>query len=206
MADDDGGIISEIADVAGGVVGAVTGEAKKFGQSATSQVSGSAPSKGSSSDDTSALDHLKKFGQSVTSQVTGSQPSSGTPSDKFNPFGLQLNDSGSNQPLLDNFKKFGQSVTAQATGGQQSMSDDDIKSLVKKDNDFSKKESAAVRARINRVYEEYAAKRAREKQQQEMAEKQKEEVKEVQEKEIKKEESNVAIQKTRAEIKNYGAE
>lgn len=205
MGDDDGGIVSEIADVAGDVVGAVAGEVKKLGQSATSQVSGSAPSQSVSSD-ISAVDHLKGFGQSIVSQVTGSQPTAGKSSGKFNPFGLQSSGAASDQSLFDNLKMFGQSATSQVTGSEQNISEGQLKVMAKKDNDFSEKESAAVRIKINRVYEEYAAKKAREKQQEEVVEKQKEEVKELQEKEIKKEETNAAIQKTRPEIKNYGAE
>ena len=178
MSDDDGGIVSGIADVAGDVAGAVVGELKKFGKSATSQVTGST---GPGDDLTSAAKSAVK---------NASQGPSGD----------------DNQSIFGEFKKIGQSATSQLTGGAVAVSEKDLQKMAKKDDDFSKKASSATVAKMNRIYEEYAAKRAREKQQAEMVEKQKEEMKGEQEEEIKKEETNAAIQKTRPEIKNYGAE
>ena len=169
MSDDGDGIVSDI-------VGAVAGELKKFGQSATSQVTGS-----------SGSNDLAKAAKSAAH--TSPQSSS-----------------DDSQSIFGELKKFGQSATSQVTGGTPAISEKDVKAMVKKDDAFSKKESAAVAAKINRIYEEYAAKKEREKQQVETVEKQKVQVKEEQKKEIKKEETNAAIQKTRPEIKNYGAE
>jgi len=175
MADGDG-IFSDIAEVAGDVGGAVAGELKKLGQSATSQVTGGA----------GAASNLAGAAKSAAGMKTGAD--SGGPS------------------FLDELKKFGQTATSQVTGHEPAISDKQVKAMAKSDEAFSKQESALVAAKIKQIYADYAAKRAQEEKQEEVVVKQQEEMKEEQKKEIKKEETNVAIQKTRPEIKNYGAE
>lgn len=198
MADDDGG---GIGDIFSDVVGAAGDELKKFGSSATSQVTGSKGGQASnSSDDTSVLTQFKKFGQSATSQVTGSQPSDANASP------TNSKHADYDYSLFGELKKLGQSATSQVSGHEMPISEGDMKAMAKSDEAFSKKESAAVAARIKQIYAQYAAKKSQEEKQEEMIEKQKEEVKVEQKKEVKKVETNAAIQKTRAEIKNYGAE
>lgn len=200
MFDGDGG--GGIGDIFSDIAGAAGDELKKFGQSANSQVTGSKGGQqtASSSDDTSVLSQLKKFGQAATSQVTGLQltDANSTPA--------KSKHSDYEYSLLGELKKLGQSATSQATGHEPPPSKGDVKAMAKSDDAFSKKESAVVAAKIKQIYAEYAAKKAQEGKQEEMVEKQQEEAKEEQKKEIKKEETNAAIQKTRAEIKNYGAE
>ena len=159
MADDDG-IISEIA-------GAVAGEFKKFGKSASSQITGSS--------------------NQTPQQSTNAAKTTDT----------------SAHSVLDEFKLLGKSAAAQISGHTD---DANLATLAKKDKEFSKAAEAQVKARIASLYEEYAAKKAREQQQQVLVEKQQEEVNAQQETEVKKQQTNSAIQKTRAEIKNYGAE
>lgn len=147
---------------------------------------------------------LKKFGQSVTSQVIGSGSTSAPTASKQPSAITDGDDAGSG--VVGEFKKLVQTAGSQVIGQAPTLEAGQIAKMAKKDEEFSTHEAAAIRARINQIYQEHAAKRVHEKQQMEMAEKQQEEVKEEQEKEIKKEETNTAIQKTRAEIKNYGAE
>ncbi|MDZ4209567.1 MAG: hypothetical protein U1C56_00140, partial [Candidatus Curtissbacteria bacterium] len=188
MGDDDGG---GIGDIFSDVVGAAGDELKKFGSSASSQVTGSKGGQASnSSDDTSVLTQFKKFGQSVTSQVTGSQPSDDNSS------GTKGKHSDYDYSLFGELKKFGQSATSQVSGHEPPISEGDVRAMAKSDDAFSKKESAAVAAKIKQIYAQYAAKSAHEEKQEEMVEKQKEEMKVEQKKEIKKEETNAAIQKT----------
>lgn len=141
-----------------------------------------------------AGDELKKFGSSASSQVVGSK---GT---------QQASNSTYDYSLFGELKKLGQSATSQVSGHEPPISEGDVRAMAKSDDAFSKKESAAVAAKIKQIYAQYAAKSAQEEKQEEMVGKQKEEMKEEQKKEIKKEETNAAIQKTRPEIKNYGAE
>lgn len=203
MADD--GDSGGIGDIIGDIVGAAGDELKKLGQSASSQITGSddANTKSTkSSGDQSVVGELKKFGQAVTSQVTGSEPSPNSSSAGLS--GAKIS-SGDDHSILGEFKKFGQAASAQISGHQAQQAAA-LAQMTKKDKEFSKKEYDVISAKIKRIYEEYAAKRQKEEKQGEMVEAQQEK-QQKQIKEIKKKEMPRAdIQKTRAEIKNYGAE
>lgn len=110
--------------------------------------------------------------------------------------------------IADELGKLGKSAASQISPqSQPQSSSDDITQLAEKDKEFSKKEAAVVQGRINRIYQEYAAKRAKEQKQQEMVQNQQEIQKDREIQEIKKQQTiNPAIAKSRAEIKNYGAE
>ncbi|HSX18847.1 MAG TPA: hypothetical protein VLE91_01795 [Candidatus Saccharimonadales bacterium] len=167
MSDGDGGI----GDIAGDVAGSIWGEVKKLGSSATSQVSGSAP--------TPSADDVKAAQKSQAEADSKVQDSS-------------------------EFKKLGQSILGQITGHQEP--EQNLEQMKKTDEDFSSREAAAVRAKIKAMYDQYAAKRAQLDQREAAVEKREEEVKE-EKKEVKKEQlANRAIEQTRAENKNYGAE
>ena len=191
MSDDGSG---GIGDIFSGIVDAAGGELKKFGQSASGQVTGSKGGQSAPAADAagSLAGQLKKFGQSATSQVTGSAPGGDAPkvTDK----------SKYDYSLFGELKKIGQSALGQVSGNEE------LSKMQNEDKAFSDRESEVIKARIKAVYAEHAAKSARKDQQEEMMEKQEEKQQE-QIKEVKKEElSNRAIQQTRAEIKNYGAE
>ena len=97
------------------------------------------------------------------------------------------------------------------TGSEPTFDGSQLAKMAKKDEEFSAQEAAAIRAKINRVYQEYAVKRAREQQQRQIEEQrrdqEKKEVVRLQKNE-KQEGMDVAVAqaKARAEIKNYGAE
>ena len=105
--------------------------------------------------------------------------------------------------------KVGQTAMGQVTGKTQAPSADEIANLAKKDKNFSKKGEVEVKARIKAVYQEYAAKQKKaqmkEEAQKQQAEQQQEEVAEL-ENQQKSEELNVQVERSKAEIKNYGAE
>lgn len=179
MADDSGGILSDIAETVGDVAEAAAGELKKFGQSAASQISGHA---GQAGGQPSKADIAK------AKSATGG----GSPQD---------------QSAIDEVKGFGKSVLGQITGHTEEYGD--IAKMAKADNKFSQVESEKIKAKMNQIYQEYAAKRAKERQQQEVVKKQQEEQTKKLVEQQKKEEMAVvdpAIAKTRVEIKNYGAE
>lgn len=182
MADDGdsgGGILGDIADAAGDVGGAIADEFKKLGSSATSQVTGSAPTQTSnnsqSTDDVSILDQLIGTNGKNNSKVHDSAG--------------------------DEVKKFGQSFLSQITGHEVAH-----EQLAKEDDEFSKRESDAIAAKIKQIYAQHVAKRQQQEKQEEMVEEKQEEQKKDFEQVRKKEEVRSDIQKTRAEIKNYGAE
>ena len=177
MTDDSGGILSDITETIGDVAGAAAGELKKFGQSAGSQITGG---------DTRSPQQSK-------GDIAKAQKAVGS--------------SSSDQTAVDEVKGFGKSFLGQITGHMDAVGAD-IAKMAKADNKFSKIESEKIKARINQIYAEHTAKRVREQQQKEVVENQQEEIKAAQQQQQKKEELGVnpAIAKTRAEIKNYGAE
>lgn len=179
MGDDSGGILSEIADVVADVAGEAVDELKEFGQSAASQISGHA---GQTAGQSAKADISK-----VKSAVTGS---------------------AGDQSAEDVVRGFGKSFTSQITGHTADLGQGDITKMAKADTKFSKVESEKVKAKIKQIYQEYAAKRAREQRQQVVAKQQEEQTKQLVEQQKTEEmvASNPAIAKTRAEIKNYGAE
>lgn len=180
MSDDSGRILSEITETVGDVAEAAAGELKKFGQSATSQISGHA---GQAGGQPSKADIAK------AKNATGG----GSPQDRS---------------AIEEVKGFGKSVLDQITG-HTDQTQGDIAKMAKADNKFSQVESEKIKAKINQIYQEYAAKRAKEQQQQEtLAKQQEEQTKQIVEQKKKEEmvAANPAIAKTRVEIKNYGAE
>ena len=111
--------------------------------------------------------------------------------------------------LLGEIKKIGQTATSQMTGSQsQTPTADDVAKLQKNEQEFKKDAIPEVQARIQAIYAEYAAKKKKEQmmaeQQTEAVEEQKQELNEAKKQQI--DQSNPAIAKNRAEIKNYGAE
>lgn len=178
MADDGdsggiGDVVSDIADTAGDVGGSILDELKKFGKSATSQVTGSEPAP----DNTIS----KASGAKQTSAGTGDEDHS----------------------IIGEFKKLGQAAIGQVTGHEQAAA---LLAMKKKDDAASKREYAQVSAKIKQMYQEYAAKKAREQRQEEVIKEHRDEQQKQLQEIKKKEEPRADIQKTRAEIKDYGAE
>lgn len=225
--DDSGGIISSIGDVIGEAASAVADEAKKFGSSATGQVTGSKPAAQSPSDK-SPLSGLAGFGKSLTSQITGGSADTTSPvgdlsaKEEAKNFGKSIisqitggKSPGGQKADVDMHSKYQYSITgelsklAKSATGQVSWNRD-LNDMAKADEDFSKREAEAIKVKIARLYEEHAAKRKQEeearKQQEIQIEQQKTQMK-VQTLEQKKHDFvNPAIARSRAEIKNYGAE
>lgn len=149
-------------------------------------------------------DELKKFGQSAASQITGSQPQN-VPGGTKSPAAQKPQDT-SKHSLGEELKMLGQDAISQITGHPVSSSEH-LAKLAKADEEFSQKEQEAIRARIKQIYEEYRLKHGRQKQQEKMIEAKQEEQKKAELSQVKKQEAPRAdIAKTRAEIKNYGAE
>lgn len=194
--DDSGGVLGEIGSAVASVAGAVGDELKKFGQSASSQVSGSAPSV-QTNRDTSAVDQLTGFGTSLTSQITGSSDTSGD--------NLRGKKSGKKADLsvIGELSNFAKSAASQVSEGKV------LEEMKASDAEFSEREAGVVRAKIARVYEEHAAKRKQEeevkKQQEVQVEAQKKQTEQLKKTE-QNDEVNPAVAKSRAENKNYGAE
>src|SRR3989344_5724877 len=104
--------------------------------------------------------------------------------------------------FLGELKKIGKVAVSQIIGqGQaQTPTTDDLAKLSDKDKKFSDAAQEEVRARIQAIYEEHAARRKKE---------ERGEQKEKKEELLGKQQKDMpisAIEKTRAEIKNYGAE
>lgn len=154
---------------------------------------------------------FKKVGHTVVSQVTGSPPSAGSHDDSSikEAAGKLAGANDDNNSVWGEFKKIGKSVSAQVSGDED-VGGNALSEMTKKDKDFSKTEYAAVRAKVQQIYQEYEAKKKKEeamrKQAEEVHEQQKEEMEELSEEKKKDEFVNPAIQKARAEIKNYGSE
>ena len=94
-------------------------------------------------------------------------------------------------------------------GQAQTPTTDDLAKLSDKDKKFSDAAQEEVRARIQAIYEEHAATRKKEEMIQKQQEAQIGDQKEKQEELLGKQQKDMpisAIEKTRAEIKNYGAE
>ena len=111
--------------------------------------------------------------------------------------------------LLGELKNIGQAAVSQMTGNQaQTPRADDVAKLQKNEQEFTKEAIPEVQARIKAIYEEYAAKKRKEQmvdqQQTEAVEEQRQELEEAKKNMV--DQSNPAIAKNRAEIKNYGAE
>src|SRR3990167_302615 len=153
-------------------------------------------------------DELKKFGKSAASQVTGSQAS---PQKTAQPSAGSTGGDDAASAIVGEFKKLAHTVGSQVTGSEPTFDGSQLAKMAKKDEEFYAQEAAAILAKINRVYQEYAVKRAREQQQRQIEEqrrdKEKKEVVRLQKNE-KQEGMDVAVAqaKARAEIKNYGAE
>ena len=191
---DSGGIVEEIVDTAGDVGGAIVSELAKLGKTAASQVTGSEPSldrHSLSANKQSFSTNKQSFSANRTSPKSGGakQPPVSTDSD---------------HSILSEFKKFGQTAIGQITGHGQEAN---ISAMKKKDDEASRQEYREIKSKIDQIYAQYAARRAREQKQQELIQVRQEEEQQKQLVEIKKKEVPRAdIAKTRAEIKNYGAE
>jgi len=180
----------------GEVTSGIAGEFSKLGKSVTSQITGSTPKNPA---DATAVKQVTGFGKAITGQLFGSKPES-TQKAKSIP-----------QPasFLDELKKMGRSVTAQVSGAED-LTGEQVSEMAKKDEEFSKQEADALKARIAKIYEEYRAKKKQ--MDEEIKSKLAQEEQHQKEGEVlmqKNEEvslNNPAIAKTRAEIKNYGAE
>ena len=152
---------------------------------------------------------LKQIGKSFTSQIGGANQSSVQPQA---PDSISSKSGGSKHySLLDELKKVGQTAGAQISGHTDSAGQDfDIDARKKHDEESSKAEFESIRSKVDQIYREHAQKRAAEEQ------KKKEEAMKVMEHKKQKREEiqqlkriegpNPAVAKTRAEIKNYGAE
>lgn len=117
--------------------------------------------------------------------------------------------------FVNELKKIGQTAFSQILGTHptdQIPNKDELAEMAKKDEKFSIEEQAKIQAKIRAIYEEFEAMKKKRLQEKEQVEKlQEEEVKkleELNEERVKEQELavNPAIEKTRAEIKNYGAE
>lgn len=147
---------------------------------------------------------FKKIGKTAVSQITGSKTQPLQSSQTLPSQGPQAQNKDFS--LLSEIKKAGQAVGSQITGAAPSMAD--VGKMQKKDQQFSQQEIEAVRAKVRQIYQEHVQKRAQEKQQKAMV-KQKEEQEKAREiEQIKRvaEPLSPQVAKTRAEIKNYGAE
>lgn len=176
-------IVEEAVDFAGDIAKSIGGELSKFGKSATSQIGGS-------QDQTSPSQP-----SNVKQDSTAAPASASTPGQTDEHFSL-----------MSELKNIAKVAGSQVSG--KHITNEEIAQLNKKDKEFSEAEIVALRAKINKIYQEYEAKKAQEKKQKEMevsAQEQKKLVEKQEEKKIDKE-TNPAIAKTRAEIKNYGAE
>jgi len=116
--------------------------------------------------------------------------------------------------IADEFKKLGSTILSQIIGSSDNadLKHHEIKELAKDDREFSKAARAEVTARVKAYYDEYyAMNKKKQELQDEQKEKQKEEEKkleELNEKKVSRDQLIISseIAKTRAEIKNYGAE
>lgn len=117
--------------------------------------------------------------------------------------------------IVNELKKIGQTAFSQILGTHptdQVPDKDELAALAKKDQKFSIEEQAKIHAKIRAIYEEFEARKKKKEQEKEQVEEyQEEEVKkleELNEERVKEQDLSVnpAIGKTRAEIKNYGAE
>lgn len=111
----------------------------------------------------------------------------------------------------EELKKIGKTAVSQITGKpgdqQSQVSAQDLKTMAASDKKFSKKGEAEVKAKIAQIYAEYAARRAKEQKQEQLVQERQEEQRKLEVGEIKKQEMvSPEVAKTRAEIKNYGAE
>lgn len=163
-------------------------------------------------------EELKKFGKSATSQVTGKpvSDSSGKPSKKDSSQGVSETPQAKKPENAQNsffgeLKKIGETATGQISGNEEAaVSSKQLSEMQKKDKEFSSAESEAIKQKIQRMYQDYAAKKAQEERQEQAAEAQEEQAKQQQaqvvEQKKKQDLPNRAIEQTKAEIKNYGSE
>ncbi|GEM_PF-5728265 len=168
----------------------------------------------------SAGDEFKKAGQSTISQVTGNSVGSHSTSEPHSLKSAANNlgngtansgdDASGDYSVWGEFKKLGKSASGQVSGNDDNAGADSLNAMTKKDENFSSVEYANVRAKVQQIYAEYEAKKKKQeiaqKQQGEVVEEQKKEIEEIKEERKKDDFVNSAIEKSRAEIKNYGAE
>ena len=117
--------------------------------------------------------------------------------------------------FVNELKKIGQTAFSQLLGtnpSDQIPDKDGLTEMAKKDEKFSIEEQAKIHAKIKAIYEEFEAIKRKKQQEKEAAQEVQEEetkkLEELNEERVKEQELavNPAIEKTKAEIKNYGAE
>lgn len=111
--------------------------------------------------------------------------------------------------LVGELKKVGQAAVGQILGLQgQVPSEEDLSKMKKEDKQFSQAAEAEVKAKIQAIYDECRTRRKEQKELEAKKEAEEEEVEKVAEiNQLRRtREINPAVDKTRAEIKNYGAE
>lgn len=178
-----------------GIFGVIGEELKKFGKSATAQVTGSDDA--TDSKQVNPLSALTQIGNSAASQISGGEVGtveSGSGSSK------STQDLGDHS-VLGELKKMGLGAVSQVFGA-------DLTSMQAQDEKFSQQSQEEVRAKIAAIYQEHAQSQKRklmvEEQQKEQVEQQKAEIKHEQ----KKQQMDVQVAQTKAsaENKNMGAE
>ena len=117
--------------------------------------------------------------------------------------------------FVNELKKIGKTAFSQILGtnpNDQIPGKNELAEMAKKDEKFSIEEQAKIHAKIKAVYEEFEAIKRKKQQEKEAAQEVQEEetkkLEELNEERVKEQELavNPAIEKTKAEIKNYGAE
>ena len=116
--------------------------------------------------------------------------------------------------IVDEFKKIGSAFLGQIVGASPNadLKHNEVKELAKNDKEFSEAASAEVSARVKTYYEQYYQMQKKRKEQLEQQEAIKDEeekkLEDLNEKKVSRDQLSIRgeIAKTRAEIKNYGAE
>lgn len=105
-----------------------------------------------------------------------------TPSQGLNELDLdtvsRMPTGGSGNPVADEIKRLGKTALSQMFGGSTQKgapvsSDADIKKMKEEDDQFSEKEYLELRRKIQAIYDEYSAQRAREKEEKKQEEEEK---------------------------------
>lgn len=146
---------------------------------------------------------VRKLGRSAGSHITGKSSSVADEGKRGQTF-----QSGP-LSLMGELKRFGQTATSQITG--RKLTPLELSELAKRDEELSKNDADAVRAKIQRIYHEYEEKRRKQRQVEfEQQKTQEQQVKQQAAQAAKKKQQkfvNPQIAKARAEIgKNWGAE
>ena len=127
-----------------------------------------------------------------------------------------VSESGASTSVGEEVGKIVKTIVGQVTGSTISdpvtgkVSDKDLESLKQKDYEFSKKAEAELQAKIQSMYAQYAARSKQEVQrlaeQHKVEEEQEDKLEKLNETRVRQNFINPAIEQTRPENKNYGAE